>query len=412
MSGGRVSIPNNVRKMIQNLKEITGSHSEDEIYAMLKECSMDPNETAQKFLLQDPFHEVKRKRDRKKENLNKESTELRWKPGMQGRGNRGGRLNYSSRHISISNDAVGGRTSVSAKENGVGKGVVDGQSRPIRSSSRAVNINIVPAAHISVGSDKKSEVGPTVGVRSGIADGPLISSPNTTPASKAPPSPPGVYLSDSDPILVPSHDSLLPVGTIRRESKSQPNPVEQIHETPLEIKSTASVSTVGISSMQGKAPVTHVSFSTSRPSSSYNNRAQQTIGPQKVGPSMEWKPKQTNPTLSQGTKSSESIKMPTVPVESQTSNLSAAGDSSLKDTTDGLVKKLEEATISDDQHVCNGGDWAGGEGAGGVWAVGDEGGVCGGVWAVGDGICGGVWVVGDGICGGVWAAGKEVETGG
>ena len=51
-SGVRVSIPNNVRKTIQNIKEITGNHSEDEIYAMLKDCSMDPNETAQKLLLQ------------------------------------------------------------------------------------------------------------------------------------------------------------------------------------------------------------------------------------------------------------------------------------------------------------------------------------------------------------------------
>lgn len=54
--GARVSIPSSVRKMIHNIKEITGSHSEEEIYAMLKECSMDPNETAQKLLLQgSPF---------------------------------------------------------------------------------------------------------------------------------------------------------------------------------------------------------------------------------------------------------------------------------------------------------------------------------------------------------------------
>ncbi|MBA0858852.1 hypothetical protein Goshw_001111, partial [Gossypium schwendimanii] len=58
MSGGgfRVSsIPSSVRKTIQNIKEITGNHSEDEIYAMLKECSMDPNETAQRLLLQGTF---------------------------------------------------------------------------------------------------------------------------------------------------------------------------------------------------------------------------------------------------------------------------------------------------------------------------------------------------------------------
>lgn len=53
---GRVLIPNNVRKTIQNIKEITGNHSEEDIYAMLKECSMDPNETADKLLLQGYNH--------------------------------------------------------------------------------------------------------------------------------------------------------------------------------------------------------------------------------------------------------------------------------------------------------------------------------------------------------------------
>lgn len=57
MSGGgsRVSIPPSVRKTIENIKEITGNHSDDEIYAMLRECSMDPNETTQKLLLQGNF---------------------------------------------------------------------------------------------------------------------------------------------------------------------------------------------------------------------------------------------------------------------------------------------------------------------------------------------------------------------
>ena len=54
MSGGgsRVSIPSSTWKTIQNIKEITANHSEEEIYAMLKECCMDPNETTQKLLLQ------------------------------------------------------------------------------------------------------------------------------------------------------------------------------------------------------------------------------------------------------------------------------------------------------------------------------------------------------------------------
>ncbi|KAG2728715.1 hypothetical protein I3760_01G217500 [Carya illinoinensis] len=56
-----------VRKTIQSIKEIVGNHSELDIYAVLKETNMDPNETAQKLLNQDPFHEVRRKREKKKE---------------------------------------------------------------------------------------------------------------------------------------------------------------------------------------------------------------------------------------------------------------------------------------------------------------------------------------------------------
>ncbi|KAG5035018.1 hypothetical protein JHK87_009928 [Glycine soja] len=54
MSGARfrASIPSSVRRTIQNIKEITDNHNEENVYAMLKECSMDPNETTQKLLLQ------------------------------------------------------------------------------------------------------------------------------------------------------------------------------------------------------------------------------------------------------------------------------------------------------------------------------------------------------------------------
>ncbi|CAK8542418.1 unnamed protein product [Lathyrus sativus] len=61
--GSRVPIPT-----INEVREITGKHhSSDEIYAALKECSMDPKETAQKLLYLDTFHEVRRRR--KKRNL-------------------------------------------------------------------------------------------------------------------------------------------------------------------------------------------------------------------------------------------------------------------------------------------------------------------------------------------------------
>ncbi|XP_010261966.1 PREDICTED: GBF-interacting protein 1-like isoform X2 [Nelumbo nucifera] len=70
LDGGTQILSARVRKTIQSIKEIVQNHSDADIYVMLKESNMDPNETAQKLLNQDPFHEVKRKRDKKKENIN------------------------------------------------------------------------------------------------------------------------------------------------------------------------------------------------------------------------------------------------------------------------------------------------------------------------------------------------------
>lgn len=70
--GGGVSnakaggVPASCRKVVESLKEIV-SCSELEIYAMLVDCDMDPDETVSRLLSQDTFHEVKSKRDKKKE---------------------------------------------------------------------------------------------------------------------------------------------------------------------------------------------------------------------------------------------------------------------------------------------------------------------------------------------------------
>ncbi|XP_022948928.1 uncharacterized protein LOC111452434 isoform X2 [Cucurbita moschata] len=69
IEGGTQILPARVRKTIQSIKEIVGDHSDADIYTTLKETNMDPNETAQKLLNQDPFREVKRRRDKKKENM-------------------------------------------------------------------------------------------------------------------------------------------------------------------------------------------------------------------------------------------------------------------------------------------------------------------------------------------------------
>nr|GLL23396.1 uncharacterized protein LOC109188171 isoform X2 [Ipomoea trifida] len=68
--GGTHNLSPGVRMTIETLKEVAKGHSEADIYATLKESNMDPNETFQKLYHQDTFHEVKRRRDRKKEALN------------------------------------------------------------------------------------------------------------------------------------------------------------------------------------------------------------------------------------------------------------------------------------------------------------------------------------------------------
>ncbi|PON41739.1 GBF-interacting protein [Parasponia andersonii] len=86
---GISAIPPGSRKIVQSLKEIVHNCTEQEIYAMLKDCNMDPNEAVNRLLAQDPFHEVKSKREKKKEN--KDTTDLRPR-GITSSSNRGGKV--------------------------------------------------------------------------------------------------------------------------------------------------------------------------------------------------------------------------------------------------------------------------------------------------------------------------------
>ncbi|KAH1250900.1 GBF-interacting protein 1 [Glycine max] len=73
--GQKAGIPPASRKMVQSLKEIVSNIPEHEIYATLKDCNMDPNEAVSRLLSQDTFHEVKSKREKKKEG--KDTTDSR-----------------------------------------------------------------------------------------------------------------------------------------------------------------------------------------------------------------------------------------------------------------------------------------------------------------------------------------------
>ncbi|KAL6992312.1 hypothetical protein U1Q18_052549 [Sarracenia purpurea var. burkii] len=106
--GGVQSIPPASRNLVQSLKEIVNC-PESEIYAMLQECNMDPNEAVNRLLSQDPFHEVKSKREKKKEN--KDTTE----PRSRGASNT---LNCVGRSETDRYAGRGGSTQFSSSESG------------------------------------------------------------------------------------------------------------------------------------------------------------------------------------------------------------------------------------------------------------------------------------------------------
>ncbi|KAL3646147.1 hypothetical protein CASFOL_011327 [Castilleja foliolosa] len=405
----RVSIPSGVKKTIENIKEITGqSHSEDEIYAMLRECSMDPNETTQKLLLLDTFHEVKRKRDRRKENLNKEPAEPKWKPGPQARANRVGRGNYSSRHIS--QDAGGGRNLAAVKETASSNLAEKGTGKALLATSQDItkkdtssfasspttvvsngpsgitspSINVINENHATavegVNKSNASVIGSIQNTNaSGAKDKMQHQMLELSNSSASIPSPPdaGFCFTSSDTVPLPSQDLQfsVAVGTVQREVGTKPldvNLTESKSATAKtclmgmnSLKSVIAASEVGITNLEQKMPndfegvgknqhlesTQTASSAVSRPSSNYNNRSQ-VIGSQK-GSGKEWKPKSTNSNIFQGgtTAGSGSSDVLSVSVgshsEQQTTHVVLAS----KEANLELQTKLEETHISDSQHV-------------------------------------------------------------
>lgn len=385
MSGGgfRASaIPSNVRKTIQDIKEITGNHSDDEIYAMLKECSMDPNETAQKLLLQDTFHEVKRRRDRKKESQNsRDNVDMRWRSGPPGRSGRGGRGNYTSGYAA--QDAGVGRNTSAAKENGINQtsdrtglislppvaqdansedvgssvtvmangpvGVVSGAAKNVRnvdvlsrSGTKQPDMYSHSQRQLHIGASKRSNMASSERDAHGESVAPLTLS--------------GVCTSASDPVLVPS-DSRVPaaVSAIKREIGSHYFPVEPNPSMSADHKSNASKmvsKSQGVGKNQGAEFFqSHGSSSSSRPSSNYGTRSQQAMGSQKVGPNKEWKPKPINTNAVQGPKTSAAANSSNFSDEVSALTQPGKNIADSEDATKKLWKELENLQVRDAQHV-------------------------------------------------------------
>ncbi|GLT50605.1 hypothetical protein SLA2020_240810 [Shorea laevis] len=171
-SSGISGIPAGSKKMVQSLKEIVNNYSEQEIYATLKECNMDPNETVNRLLAQDPFHEVKSKKEKKKEN--KDTGDFR----SRGANNTGYSTNRGSRGSADRYVGHGGSTQYGAnesapshakpaykRENGVH--AYSGTSST-GSSVAGNNLNRPPASHSDsvVTENKMPSVGPLQGISS------------------------------------------------------------------------------------------------------------------------------------------------------------------------------------------------------------------------------------------------------
>ncbi|CAL5011671.1 unnamed protein product [Urochloa decumbens] len=360
-AGGRVSvsIPAGARRTVADIKEIAGGHTDEEVYAMLRDCNMDPNETAQRLLLQDTFHEVKRKRDKKKEG-SKESLDSRWRPALQGRGGKSGRGNYSSRSLSSSNDSAG-QSAISGKENGINHMMEKGSG-----STLAINTNMdvkastsMPSSSSGLPNGPSQPIDPvTVVVTSPSAAGDMIKSGSTASADPKG----GLPCEDlvttvgasalqllrpaipSDSVVVPSLDShgSCDVGASRQAIGSNKTSVEHKvgHDVPIDNKGSSQQS---VSSSFGRS-------SGSRPSSSYSSRSQQSCGSQKVIPSKEWKPKPTSSAASQATenvaiRNGIPVAVDTVPQSSATSN-SVGTEDVLK-----VDKSFNGLQLSDKLHV-------------------------------------------------------------
>ncbi|KAB2610870.1 hypothetical protein D8674_018902 [Pyrus ussuriensis x Pyrus communis] len=108
--------PPTTRKIIQSLKEIVNC-PEPEIYSVLKECNMDPSDAVQRLLYLDTFHEVRSKRERRKEIKETQDTKSR----VHNAGS-----NCGARGISERTGGWCGSTQTSSNE--LGKAAYKGQS--------------------------------------------------------------------------------------------------------------------------------------------------------------------------------------------------------------------------------------------------------------------------------------------
>ncbi|XP_020597522.1 GBF-interacting protein 1-like isoform X3 [Phalaenopsis equestris] len=405
----RVSIPHGVKNMIQNIKEIAGNHGDEEIYSMLKECSMDPNETAQKLLFQDTFHEVRRKREKRKESI-REATDNNWRPGSQGRIGRTVRGNYNS-HYAF-HDSGAGRNTSAVKENGIAqvrdKYITSSHSTPNTifkaaiPETRSTTYKARSAGNLPNGLSKTkynlpnglSNAGRLSADDSGYRGGLSVKetavesktsgisfqkkisaqSTNQVSSSLTSASSAGVNAPKSGPVLAPSFGLSIPVsaGPVKQKANTDSVISRDVggsellfvdERDALEKKHSFGNSRIHGNSLDVEKTLLHdssqsapsnavVGSSSSRPSSNYGNRSQHASAPMKAGPVMEWKPKSTNVnSISSSEVRCCSGVDPSKGKAREAISCSLNVSESMVSDISKKVPNLEDLRISDTQHV-------------------------------------------------------------
>ncbi|XVE88324.1 hypothetical protein DITRI_Ditri19aG0060700 [Diplodiscus trichospermus] len=168
-NSGLSGIPAASRKMVQSLKEIVNC-PELEIYATLKECNMDPNEAVNRLLSQDPFHEVKSKRDKKKESKDTVESRSRGANNLGSRGGRSGSDRYIGRggssHYSSSESGPSHGKPAQKRENGTHAYVGSSSSA---SGMQGNNMNRRPPSHSEAVVTVTEHKTPTAGLGAGVS---------------------------------------------------------------------------------------------------------------------------------------------------------------------------------------------------------------------------------------------------
>ncbi|KQK04686.1 uncharacterized protein LOC100825596 isoform X2 [Brachypodium distachyon] len=242
-AGEGAEIPPASRKLVQGLKGILADRTEAEIYATLLDCGMDPDVAVERLISQDPFHEVRRKRNNKKEV--KAPQEARSRPFYKST-YRGSKAvsDRSGRSYSGLGDSTGSVKGTSKKE----AGLIPPENLSASDSVKASNPTETVSAAGNLADAKPSTFQPPsqaqhgwggVPGRPSMADIVKMGRPQAKSGSRSAgisagvPTVAGSVVSNaSNPIPKDSHNTVLPSEGDHVTANKLPNGTVQVHSVP------------------------------------------------------------------------------------------------------------------------------------------------------------------------------------